>query len=85
MGWTNSHLYMFEAATRHMGLSRTTILAARICPSRKPLWAMASRTSAQKTISYIYDFAPPPCREHRIKIGSRTPIGVPGDSADRPD
>jgi len=75
MGWTNSHLYMFETARTTWGVPDPDFGGDDLPADKTTLWEVIEDTS-QKTITYIYDFGDN--WEHRIKIG-KTTDPVPGN------
>ena len=48
MGWTNSHLYMFEAARATWGIADPDFGGEGPARQQKPLWAKSSRTPAKR-------------------------------------
>jgi len=75
LGWTNSHLYMFEAARTTWGVPDPDFGGDEL-PANKTTLSEVIEDTRQKTINYIYDFGDN--WEHRIKIGKITDP-VPGD------
>ena len=75
MGWSNSHLYMFEAARVTWGVPDPDFGGDDLPTDKSTLWEVIEDTG-QKTINYIYDFGDN--WEHRIKIGKFTDP-VPGE------
>ena len=74
MGWTNSHLYMFEAARATWGIADPDF-GGEDLPANKTTLGQVIEDTGKKTINYIYDFGDN--WEHRIKIG-RITDPVPG-------
>lgn len=66
MGWTNSHLYMFEAAQVTWGLPAPDF-GSEDLPANKHTLLDVMEDTGKKTIHYIYDFGDN--WEHKIKIG----------------
>ena len=75
MGWTNSHLYMFEAARATWGIADPDF-GGEDLPANKTTLGQVIEDTGKKTINYIYDFGDN--WEHRIKIG-RITDPVPGE------
>ena len=75
MGWTNSHLYMFEAARATWGVHDPNFGGDDLPANKSSLWD-AIEDTGKKTINYIYDFGDN--WEHSIKIG-RITDPVPGE------
>ncbi len=75
MGWTNSHLYMFEAARATWGIADPDF-GGEDRPANKTTLGQVIEDTGKKTINYIYDFGDN--WEHRIKIG-RITDPVPGE------
>jgi len=75
MGWTNSHLYMFEAGGATWGLPDPDFGGDDLPANKSTLWDVIEDTG-KKTISYIYDFGDN--WEHGIKIGNSSDP-VPGE------
>ncbi len=69
LGWTNSHLYMFEAAPTTWGVPDPGFGGDEVPASKTTLWEVINDTG-QKIINYIYDFGD--SWEHKIKIGKIT-------------
>ena len=69
MGWTNSHLYMFEAARATWGIADPDF-GGEDLPANKTTLGQVIEDTGKKTINYIYDFGDN--WEHRIKIGRIT-------------
>ena len=67
MGWTNSHLYMFEAARATWGLPDPDFGGEDLPANKTTLAEMIEDTGAN-TISYLYDFGD--SWEHKITITS---------------
>jgi len=55
MGWTNSHLYMFEAARATWGVPDPDFGGDDLPANKSTLWDVIKDTG-KKTINYIYDF-----------------------------
>jgi hypothetical protein len=66
MGWTNSHLYMFQAAQTTWGLPDPDFPGDDLPANKTTLWQVIEDTG-QKTINYIYDFGDD--WRHTLKIG----------------
>ena len=66
MGWTNSHLYLFEAGQTTWGLPDPDFGSEDLPANKHTLWDVIEDTG-RKTIHYIYDFGDN--WEHKIKIG----------------
>ena len=66
MGWTNSHLYLFEAGQATWGLPDADFASEDLPANKHTLWDVIEDTGI-KTINYIYDFGDN--WEHKIKIG----------------
>ena len=75
MGWTNSHLYMFEASGATWGIPDPDFGGDDLPASKTTLAEMIEDTGAH-SIRYIYDFGD--SWEHRLEIGQITDP-VPGD------
>jgi len=75
MGWTNSHLYMFEAGGATWGLPDPDFGGDDL-PADKTTLAEVIEDTGAGTISYLYDFGD--SWEHRIRIG-KISDPVPGD------
>jgi hypothetical protein len=75
MGWTNSHLYMFEADRATWGVPDPGF-GGEDLPANKTTLGQVIEDTGKKTIAYIYDFGDN--WEHRIKIG-RITDPVPGE------
>ncbi len=75
MGWTNSHLYMFEAARATWGVHDPDFGGDDLPANKSTLWDVIEDIG-KKTINYIYDFGDN--WEHSIKIG-RITDPVPGE------
>ncbi len=75
MGWTNSHLYMFEAGGVTWGVSDPDFGGDDLPANKSTLWDVIEDTG-KKTINYIYDFGDN--WEHTIKIGKITDP-IPGE------
>ena len=75
MGWTNSHLYMFQAGGATWGLPDPDFDSEDLPADKTTLAELIEDTGAE-TISYLYDFGD--SWDHTIRIGK---IGdpVPGD------
>lgn len=75
MGWTNSHLYMFEAGGATWGLPDPDFDSEDLPADKTTLVDLIEDTGA-KSISYLYDFGD--SWDHTIRIGK---IGnpVPGE------
>ena len=68
-GWTNSHLYMFEAEGATWGLVDPEF-GVEDHPANKTTLSQVVEDTSKKTINYIYDFGDN--WEHKIKIGKIT-------------
>lgn len=75
MGWTNSHLYMFEAGGATWGLPDPDFGGDDL-PADKTTLAEVIEDTGAGTISYLYDFGDG--WEHRIRIG-KISDPVPGN------
>jgi hypothetical protein len=75
MGWTSSHLYMFEAGGVTWGIADPDFGGEELPASKTTLEKVIEDTGG-KTITYIYDFGDN--WEHRITTGKITDP-VPGD------
>lgn len=69
MGWSNSHLYMFEAAQATWGLADPEF-GGEDLPANKTTLSQVVEDTGKKTINYIYDFGD--SWEHKVKIGKIT-------------
>ncbi|MCV2887093.1 plasmid pRiA4b ORF-3 family protein [Ruegeria aquimaris] len=74
MGWTNSHLYMFEAGGTTWGLPDPDFGGDDL-PANKTTLARVIEDTGASTITYLYDFGD--SWEHKIRIGA-TGEPVPG-------
>lgn len=75
MGWTNSHLYMFEAGGMSWGIPDPNFGGDELPADETTLAELIESTGARK-IDYLYDFGD--SWDHKIKIGRiRDPI--PGE------
>jgi hypothetical protein len=75
MGWTNSHLYMFEAGGATWGLPDPDFGGDDL-PANKTTLAELIEDTGTRTIRYIYDFGD--SWEHKLEIGNIIDP-VPGD------
>ena len=75
MGWTNSHLYMFEADRVTWGLADPDFGGDDL-PANKSTLSQVIEDTGKKTINYVYDFGDN--WEHEVKIGKMTEP-VPGE------
>jgi hypothetical protein len=75
MGWTNSHLYMFQAGGSTWGLPDPDFGGDDL-PADKTTLAQVIEDTGAGTISYLYDFGD--SWEHQIRIGTISDP-VPGD------
>ena len=75
MGWTNSHLYPFEAGQATWGLPDPDFGSEDLPANKHTLWDVIEDTG-RKTIHYIHDFGDD--WEHKIKIGKFSDP-VPGE------
>ena len=75
MGWTNSHLYMFEAGGARWGLPDPDFGGDDLPANKSSLWDVMEDTGT-KIIRYTYDFGDG--WEHTLKIG-KISEPVPGD------
>ncbi|NIJ43550.1 hypothetical protein FHS78_003865 [Parvibaculum indicum] len=75
MGWTNSHLYMFEAGGATWGLPDPDF-GGEDLPANKTTLAQLIEDTGARTIRYIYDFGD--SWEHSLSVGKVTDA-VPGD------
>lgn len=75
MGWTNSHLYMFEAGGATWGLPDPEF-GGEDLPADKTTLAELIEDTGAETISYLYDVAD--SWEHTIRIG-KMGDPVPGE------
>lgn len=75
MGWTNSHLYMFEAGGATWGLPDPDLGDDDLPADKMTLAGLIEDTGA-RSISYLYDFGD--SWDHTIKIGE-TGDPVPGE------
>ncbi|MDU8914183.1 plasmid pRiA4b ORF-3 family protein [Aestuariicoccus sp. MJ-SS9] len=66
MGWTNSHLYRFEAAGATWGLADPNFGGNDLPPNKTALAELIEDTGV-KTINYLYDFGD--SWDHKIEIG----------------
>ena len=75
MGWTNAHLYMFEAGGATWGLPDPDF-GSEDLPSNKTTLVEVIEDTGARTINYLYDFGD--SWDHKIKIG-KTSAPVPGE------
>jgi len=75
MGWTNSHLYMFEAGSATWGLPDPAFPGDDLPANKTTLWQVIEDTG-KKSINYIYDFGDD--WRHTLKIG-KISDPIPGD------
>jgi len=75
MGWTNSHLYLFEAGGATWGLPDPDFGSEDLPANKTTLVEVIEDTGAH-TINYLYDFGD--SWDHKIKIG-KTSERVPGE------
>ena len=75
IGWTNSHLYMFEAEGAIWGLPNPDFGGDDL-PANKTTLAEVIEDTGARSIRYIYDFGDG--WEHRLQIGEITDP-IPGD------
>tara|TARA_R110002094_G_scaffold210773_1_gene181182 strand:+ start:880 stop:1455 length:576 start_codon:yes stop_codon:yes gene_type:complete len=75
MGWTNSHLYMFEVGGATWGLPDPDFGGDDL-PANKTALAELIEDTGARSIRYIYDFGD--SWEHKLRIGKITDP-VPGD------
>ena len=75
MGWTNSHLYMFEAGGATWGLPDPDFGGDDL-PANKTTLAEVIEDTGARTINYLYDFGD--SWDHKIKIG-KISDPVPGE------
>lgn len=75
MGWTNSHLYIFEAAGVTWGVPDPELGGADL-PASKTSLAQVIEDTDVHTVRYVYDLGDG--WEHRLQIGKITPL-VPGE------
>lgn len=75
MGWTNSHLYMFEAGGATWGLPDPDFGGDDL-PANKTTLAQVIEDTGASALSYLYDFGD--SWDHRIAIG-KISDPVPGD------
>lgn len=75
MGWTNSHLYMFEAGGATWGMPDPDFGGDDL-PANKTILAELIEDTGTRTIRYIYDFGD--SWEHKLQIGKITDP-VPGE------
>ena len=75
MGWTNSHLYMFEAEGATWGLPDPDFGGDDL-PANKTTLAEVLEDTGVRSIRYIYDFGD--SWEHKLQIGNVTDP-IPGD------
>ncbi len=75
MGWTNSHLYMFEAGGATWGLPDPDFDGDDL-PANKTTLAELIKDTGARTINYLYDFGD--SWDHKIKIG-KISAPVPGE------
>jgi hypothetical protein len=75
MGWTNSHLYMFEAGGVTWGLPDPDFGGDDL-PANKTTLAEIIEDTGARTINYLYDFGD--SWDHKIKIG-KINDPVPGE------
>ena len=75
MGWTNSHLYMFEAGGATWGLPDPDFGGDDL-PANKTTLAQVIEDTGARTIRYIYDFGDN--WEHKLRIG-KVSDPVPGE------
>ena len=79
MGWTNSHLYMFEAGGATWGVPDPDFGGDDLPASKTTLIKLIEDTGA-RSIRYIYDFGD--SWEHKLRIGKITDP-VPGELSPR--
>ncbi|MEQ9586367.1 MAG: plasmid pRiA4b ORF-3 family protein [Parvibaculaceae bacterium] len=75
MGWTNSHLYMFEAEGATWGLPDPDFGGDDL-PANKTTLAEVLTDTGARSIRYIYDFGD--SWEHKLQIGKVSDL-MPGD------
>jgi len=75
MGWTNSHLYMFEVDRVTWGLADPDFGGDDL-PANKTTLGQVIEDTGKKSINYTYDFGDN--WEHTITIGKTTDL-VPGE------
>jgi hypothetical protein len=75
MGWTNSHLYVFQAEGATWGLPDPDF-GADVLPANKTTLAKVLEVTGASSISYIYDFGD--SWEHKLHIGKVTGP-IPGE------
>ncbi len=75
MGWTNSHLYMFEAGGATWGLPDPDFGGDDL-PADKTTLAEVLEDTDARSIRYIYDFGD--SWEHKLQVGKVTDP-IPGD------
>ena len=75
MGWTNSHLYMFQAGGARWGLPDPEFDSDDLPANKTTLAEMIEDTGA-RTVTYIYDFGD--YWVHKIRIG-KVSDPVPGE------
>ena len=75
MGWTNSHLYMFEAEGATWGLPDPDFSGDDL-PANKTTLSEVLEDTGARSIRYIYDFGDN--WEHKLQIGKVTDP-IPGD------
>lgn len=75
MGWTNSHLYMFQAGSATWGAPDPDFGGDDL-PANKTTLAELLEDTGARSIRYIYDFGD--SWEHTLEIGKMTDL-VPGD------
>ena len=75
MGWTNSHLYMFEARGMSWGIPDPNFGGDELPADETTLAELIESTGARK-IDYLYDFGD--SWDHKIKIG-KISDPIPGE------